>query len=147
MSRNWEPLPAAGVDDGTILFDGVCVLCSRWVRFVIERDPTALFRFVPIQSPYGKMLADRFGIDAEVPETNIVVVNGVAYFKADAAVAVLAQLPGWSWASALRLVPRQLRNWMYDRVARNRYTLFGRTDTCLLPTPDVARRFQNERPV
>lgn len=147
MPRNWDPLPAAGVDNGTILFDGVCVLCSWWVRFVIERDPAALFRFVPIQSTYGKALADRFGIDPDAPETNVVVVDGIAHFKADAAIAVLMKLPGWSWTSAARLVPRPARNWLYDRVARNRYRLFGRTDTCLVPTPDLARRFQFERPI
>jgi len=146
VSQKWEPLPAAGVDDGTILFDGVCVLCSGWVQFVIERDPTGLFRFVPIQSPYGRMLAQKFGIDAEAPETNVVVVDGMAYFKADAALAVLTKLPGWSWAGISRITPRSVRNWLYDRVARNRYTLFGRTDTCLMPTPDLARRFRNERP-
>ena len=106
MPRKWDPLPAVGVADGTILFDGVCVLCSWWVRFVIERDRTARFRFVPIQSPYGGMLADRFGIDIDAPETNVVVVDGIAHFKADAAIAVLVQLPGWPWTSALRLVPR-----------------------------------------
>jgi predicted DCC family thiol-disulfide oxidoreductase YuxK len=147
VNREWYPLPAAGVDDGTILFDGICVLCSWWVRFLIERDPAARFRFVPIQSPYGGMLASQFGINVEAPETNVVVVDGMAHFKADAAIAVLTQLPGWSWASALRLLPRPVRNWLYDRVARNRYRLFGRTDACLMPTPDIARRFLFDGPV
>jgi len=147
VTREWYPLPAAGVDDGTILFDGICVLCSWWVRFVIKRDPAARFRFVPIQSPYGGMLADRFGINADAPETNVIVADGIAHFKADAAIAVLTELPGWSWSSVLRLVPRPHRNWLYDRFARNRYRLFGRTDTCLVPTPDVARRFLFDGPV
>jgi predicted DCC family thiol-disulfide oxidoreductase YuxK len=121
------------------------MLCSSWVRFIIERDPSGQFRFVPIQSQYGAMLAQRFGIDTEAPETNVVVGDGTAHFKADAAIAVLTQLPGWSWTAIFRLIPRLVRNWLYDRVARNRYRLFGRTDTCLVPTPDVARRFVSER--
>jgi predicted DCC family thiol-disulfide oxidoreductase YuxK len=56
-------------------------------------------------------------------------------------------LPGWSWVGVVRVVPRPARNWVYDRVARNRYRLFGRTDACLVPTPDVARRFLFERPI
>ena len=147
MPRKWEPLPAAGIDDGTVLFDGVCVLCSWWVRFVIERDRDARFRFVPIQSPYGRTLAERFAIDADTPETNVVIVEGIVHFKSDAAIAVLTQLPGGSWTRSLRLVPRAIRNWLYDRLARNRYRLFGRTDTCLMPTSDVARRFRYDRSV
>jgi len=147
LFRKWYPQPAGIVDNDTILFDGVCVLCSSWVQFIIERDHPGRFRFVPVQSPYGKILADRFGIDAEAPDSNVVVADGIAHFKADAAIAVLTQLPGWSWTVVFRLVPRAVRNWLYDRVARNRYRLFGRTHTCLVPTPDVACRFLSERPL
>ena len=69
--------------DGLVLFDGVCVLCSGWVRFLLERDSDAIFRFTPIQSPYGRALAQRLGIDPETPQTNAVIIGGRAYFKAD----------------------------------------------------------------
>jgi predicted DCC family thiol-disulfide oxidoreductase YuxK len=78
------------------------VLCSRWVAFVIAHDPEARYRFVPIQTPRGRQLAERFHIDAENPETNVII---------------------------------------YDRLAQNRYRLFGRHASCLVPTPDVASRF------
>jgi predicted DCC family thiol-disulfide oxidoreductase YuxK len=146
--RQWKPTSAADVDDRTILFDGVCVLCSWSVRFVIERDPTAQFRFVPIQSSYGRELATRFGIDVEIPETNAAIVDGIAYFKSDTALAVLSRLSRWSWVRLFFPFPRIMRDWIYDRVARNRYRLFGRTDACLVPTADVTRRFmfQRQRP-
>jgi predicted DCC family thiol-disulfide oxidoreductase YuxK len=146
--REWKSTPAADVDDRTILIDGVCVLCSWWVRFVIERDPTAQFRFVPIQSSCGRDLATRFGIDIENPESNAAVVDGIAYFKSDAALAVLSRLPRWSWVRLFRPLARMIRDWIYDRVARNRYRLFGRTDACLVPTPDITRHFmfQRQRP-
>jgi predicted DCC family thiol-disulfide oxidoreductase YuxK len=116
-------------------------LCSGWVRFVIERDKAVRFRFVPIQSPYGSELATRFGISAENPETNAVVLQGRAWFKSDAAITVLSNLPRLGWVRLLRVVPRPLRDWGYDLIARNRYRWFGRTETCLVPTPELLRRF------
>lgn len=141
MRNPWQPQLLDGVADGLILFDGVCVFCSRWVRFVIERDAGARFRFTSVQSKYGARLAARLGIAIEDPETNAVVLGGRAYFKSDAAIAVVSRLPGWSWARVFTLVPRRVRDWCYDRIARNRYRLFGRTETCLVPTPDLAGRF------
>jgi predicted DCC family thiol-disulfide oxidoreductase YuxK len=111
------------------------------VQFVIARDPAARFRFVAIQTPLGQDLAARFGIDPDNPQTNVVVTNGQAYFKFDSVLAVLAELRGWQWARVAGAVPRRLRDFIYDRVARNRYRVFGRRDTCLVPTPDVKRRF------
>jgi predicted DCC family thiol-disulfide oxidoreductase YuxK len=141
VRNRWLPQPLDGIADGLILFDGVCVFCSRWVRFVIERDRAARFRFAPMQSRYGTALAGRLGISVENPETNAVVLGGHAYFKSDAAIAVVSRLPGWGWARGGALVPRPVRDWLYDRIARNRYRLFGRTATCLIPTPETAGRF------
>jgi predicted DCC family thiol-disulfide oxidoreductase YuxK len=139
--KSWRPQSADGVPDRVILIDGVCVLCSRGALFVIARDPQATFRFVTVQEPYGRKLAERFGIDPERPETNAVILRGRAYFKSDAVIEALACLPGSSWVRPLRWVPRGLRHAVYDFIARNRYRWFGRTDQCLLPTPDLARHF------
>ena len=94
-------------DDDVILYDGVCVLCSRWVRFIAARDKAARFRFTPIQSAYGTRLAQAFGIDPDDPDTNAVVHGGVAFFKSDAALTVLSHLPGWGWTRALFAVVRR----------------------------------------
>lgn len=139
------PVAVADVPDSLILFDGVYVLCSRWVRFVAQRD-AGRFRFTAVQSPYGHGLATRLGISTDAPETNAVVLGGVAYFKSDAALAVLATLPGWSLMRAGRMAPRGLRDGLYDRIARNRYRLFGRTDACMIPPPDLARRVLHDAP-
>ena len=122
----------AGPDDGVILYDGICILCSRWVRFVAARDVGQRFRFTPIQSAYGRQLAETFGIDPESPDTNAVVLDGHALFKSDAALAVIASLPHWRWARLFGLVPRSLRDAVYDRVDRNRYRLFGTYTACYL---------------
>ena len=145
MQQSWKPKAIDGVGDGLVLFDGVCVLCSGWVRFLLERDHAEFFRFTPIQSPYGRALAQRLGIDAEMPETNAVIVGGRAYFKADSAMQALARLPRWRWVRIFSVLPRPVRDWCYDRVARNRYQLFGKTESCMVPRPELMRRFVFEQ--
>jgi predicted DCC family thiol-disulfide oxidoreductase YuxK len=145
MRRDWKPRATDACPDGTVLFDGVCVLCSWWVRFVIERDPQAQFLFLAIQSRRGHALAGALGIQPDVPETNVVVIGACAFFKSDAAIRILERLPGLSWTRWLAFVPRPLRDWVYDRVARNRYGVFGKSETCLLMTPEIARHFVIDR--
>lgn len=127
-------------DDDVILYDGVCVFCSRWIRFVAARDTDRRFRFTAIQSPYGTRLAQAFGIDPGDPDTNAVVHGGVAHFKSDGVLTVLSNLPGWRWTRALFAVPKPLRDAVYDLVARNRYRIFGKFDACLVPDADMRAR-------
>ena len=133
MMTNWP-------DDDVILYDGVCVFCSRWVQFVIARDTAKRFRFTPIQSPYGTRLAQAFGIDPGDPDTNAVIHGGRAHLKSDAALTVLSNLPGWSWTRALFAVPKPLRNAVYGVVARNRYRIFGKFESCFVPDAELRRR-------
>ncbi len=137
MKKSWQSKDAHDLPNGLILFDGVCVLCSRSARFVLQHDRDHWFRFTPIQSPYGRALAQRLGISFEAPETNAVVTRGRAHFKAESAIEVLRRLPRRSWARVFSLVPRTLRDFIYDGVARNRYRLFGRTESCMVPTPET----------
>lgn len=141
----WDAVAAPGIAD-LILFDGDCVLCSGAAHFVHKRDPAQRFKFVAIQSDYGRALAMRFGIDADKPETNVAVVDHVAHFKADSALAVLAALPGWRWTRITHIVPRPLRNWLYDRIARNRYALFGRREQCWAGDPALKARILERAP-
>ena len=127
-------------DDDVILYDGVCVFCSRWVRFVAARDKARRFRFTAIQSDYGARLAQAFGIDPKDPDTNAVIHSGVAYFKSDAALAVLSALPGWRGVRVLRSVPKPLRDALYNLVARNRYRIFGKYEKCFVPDASLRER-------
>ena len=127
-------------EDDVILYDGVCGLCSRWIRFVATRDVKRRFRFTAIQSPYGTRLAQAFGIDPQDPDSNAVIHGGVARFKSDAALTVLSLLPRWRWVRLLRLVPKPLRDAAYDLVARNRYRIFGRYEECLIGDAEFRKR-------
>ncbi len=139
--RDWHPQKAADLPEGLILFDGVCVLCVGAVKFIIPRDREGRYRFASIQSEFGRVLALRFGIDAEAPQSNVVIRDGMAWFKGDSALRVLRDLPGSGWTRVFWLVPRPMRNIFYDFVARNRYRFFGRRETCFVPTPELRSRF------
>jgi predicted DCC family thiol-disulfide oxidoreductase YuxK len=139
-ARRWQPRHVADVADGTILFDGVCILCSFWVQYVIKHDSAARFRFLAIQSEAGRTLAQNLSINPDHPETNVVVIAGTAYFKSDAAIEVMTRLSTTSGLGFLRFIPARLRDIVYDGVARNRYRLFGRRTSCWIPSEDMRQR-------
>ena len=141
----WDAVAAPDIED-LIVFDGDCVLCSGLAHFVHERDVAQRFKFVAIQSDYGRALAARFGIDADNPATTAAVVDGVAYFKGAAALAVLEKLPRSGWTPIARALPRVVRDWLYDRIARNRYAIFGRRERCWAGDPALAARILERGP-
>jgi predicted DCC family thiol-disulfide oxidoreductase YuxK len=121
-----------------VLFDGVCNLCNGAVRFIIARDPAACFRFASLQSGVGRRLLK----DDGPPETIVLLEEGKMYSKSTAALRIARglRLP-WPLLYAFIVVPRPLRDFVYDWVARHRYRWFGKLDTCLLPTPALRNRF------
>lgn len=123
--------------DPVIVFDGVCVLCSRFARFVAMRDK-GRFRFVAAQSRLGQALMRYYNLEPDAFETNLLVEAGRASGKLDAVTGILTHLgPGWRFAANLmRRLPIPLADWIYDRVACNRYALFGRHDACVRPGPE-----------
>jgi predicted DCC family thiol-disulfide oxidoreductase YuxK len=143
MMAQQEPvLAAAAKSRPVILFDGVCHLCSGWVQFAIARDPAANLCFAPIQSVHGQDFLRRRGLPLDRFETFYLIDGGVVLEKSTAVLRMLGYL-NWPWPllKVVWIVPRPLRDWLYDRVARNRYRWFGRRETCLVPTPEIARRF------
>jgi predicted DCC family thiol-disulfide oxidoreductase YuxK len=129
-------------DKALIVFDGVCVLCSGFARFVLKRDRRFTFRLATAQSPLGQALYRHYGLATDDFETNLVLAEGRAYAKLDTVAIAGARLGGpWRLLLALRAIPRPLADWLYDRVARNRYRLFGRTEACMMPPPQWRDRF------
>jgi predicted DCC family thiol-disulfide oxidoreductase YuxK len=139
---NGTILPPPAVEGPLILFDGVCVMCSGFVAFVIKRDPQARFRFVAAQTPLGQSLLSRLGLSTSDFESSILIEDGRAWFKSGAFFAILRHLPWpWPWLTILRFLPLALTDCVYNAIADNRYRLFGKRDSCLMPTPDIRRRF------
>jgi len=134
--------PAFADDKPVIVFDGQCVFCSGWARFVLAADRRARYRLLPAQSPLGEALYRHLGLDPKAYETNILIEDGVAYFKADGSIRMAMGLGfPWSLAVVLRALPKAWREALYDLVARNRYRLFGRSDVCYAPKPEYRGRF------
>lgn len=123
-----------------ILYDGDCVLCSNWFRFVAQRDAKQKFLFTAIQSPYGRALAIRYGIDPDHPQSNAVLIDGTVNLKSDSAIAAISALPGYAWVQMFRLVPKAVRDPLYSTIARNRYKWFGKNETCWLGGAKYADR-------
>ena len=129
-------------DKDAIVFDGVCVLCNRSMRFVLWADRNRRFHLITAQSPLGQSIYRELGLESENFDTFVVITDGQTHTKLDGILAILSAI-GWPWraAAVLKLLPRSIRDWLYDRIARNRYAVFGRRDTCMIPGPDVRARF------
>jgi predicted DCC family thiol-disulfide oxidoreductase YuxK len=140
--RSDPRVPPFPDDRALLIFDGVCVLCSATARFILKRDHARRFRFATAQSKLGQALFRHYGLDAQAFETNLLLVEGRAYCKLDSVVVAGTQLGGvWRALALLRVLPRSVADWLYDRVARNRYCLFGRTEHCMMPPPEWRDRF------
>jgi predicted DCC family thiol-disulfide oxidoreductase YuxK len=133
-----EPYPEALI----VLFDGVCNLCNGAVAFVIRNDPKRRFRFAALQSPVGQALLERHGLPTETLNSFVLIEGEHAFTKSTAALRAARRL-GYLWplAFVFILVPRPLRDFCYDLVARNRYRMFGKRESCMMPTPDLNARF------
>lgn len=124
------------------LYDGVCVLCSGGVRYTLRHERDHAIRFVAIQSNEGRALAQAHGIDPDEPDSFLFIEGGRALPKSDGVLALARHLNGPARLLLLgRALPKAWRDWLYDRVARNRYQLFGRKVSCEMPAPATRHRF------
>lgn len=141
MSTDKLP-PNIGVSDKVILFDGVCKLCNAWSNFIIKHDRHRVFKLCSVQSKEGKQILLHFGLPSETYETMLYVEGNQSFQKSEAFFQIITQL-GYPWkiVCIFKVIPKPLRDWMYDRIALNRYSLFGKYDYCTLPSPDHEARF------
>ncbi|MEQ1746525.1 MAG: thiol-disulfide oxidoreductase DCC family protein [Saprospiraceae bacterium] len=125
-----------------LLFDGVCNLCNASVQWVLKRDRRGLFRFAALQSEAGKQLLARSGLNDAQFDSVVLLIDGQALTRSDAAFGILRMLGApWSWLAVLCWLPKSWRDAIYEWVARNRYRWFGRQEKCLLPKPEWRQRF------
>ena len=129
-------------DKIVVLFDGVCNLCNGAVQFIIKRDALSKFLFASLQSDFGKSQLLRFGLDPLKLHSIIVLENDKMYERSDAALTIASHLPfPWPLLRVFYILPRFFRDWVYDLIAKNRYRMFGKKDTCMIPTPEMKARF------
>jgi predicted DCC family thiol-disulfide oxidoreductase YuxK len=127
----------------TILFDGVCNFCNTSINFIIDRDSKSIFQFAALQSEVGQELLIKHHLKTTDFDTVILINDeNKIYQKSDAALEIARNLDGfWKMFYIFKILPSFLRNPIYDLVARNRYRIFGRTDACRIPTPELKARF------
>lgn len=129
-------------DPEVIVFDGVCVLCSRSVQFILARDPRKRYRFAAMQSASGRMLLRDHGLDPDDPVSLLLFDGARPWTDSEAVLRIATRLGGaWRLAALARVVPRAARDFLYRHLARRRYRWFGKRDSCLLPSPETADRF------
>ena len=140
MTEISDDLPV--ITGNLIVFDGVCVLCNSFVQFVLRHDRQQEFKFLTAQSARGEALYEQLGLKHGDYDTNLVFIDGKLFEKLDAFLAAMQQL-GWPWRVVfpLKYLPLPLKDWLYNRVARNRYRLFGRYDACIVPDVRIKSRF------
>jgi predicted DCC family thiol-disulfide oxidoreductase YuxK len=127
-----------------LLFDGECNVCDRTVRFVAPRDPKGRIAFAALQSPTGRRLLERAGLVPHRMDTVVLLEGDAVHLRSSAVLRVVRKLSGgWPLLYALWIIPRPLRDWLYDAFAARRYDWFGRREECLLSSPELASRFLN----
>ncbi len=125
-----------------ILFDGLCNLCNGSVQFIINRDAKKQFRFASLQSSFGNHQLHKFGLATNQLYSIILIKEGRYLQKSNAALEIARNLDGlWPAIYLFKIVPRFLRDWAYDCIAKNRYSWFGKKDSCMIPTPELKSRF------
>ena len=125
-----------------ILFDGVCNLCNGAVQFIIKRDKTSKFLFASLQSDFGQSQLQKFGLDPSELHSIIALDNGKFFERSDAALTIASGLAQpWPMLGVFRILPRFFRDWIYDLISKNRYKMFGKRESCMIPTPELKERF------
>lgn len=128
-----------------IVFDGVCVLCTAWLRFVLKNDRRGDFMFATVQSPAGQQLLANHGLDPDDPASFLVVVDGKSYNESGGMIRVVSDFGGaWRMIKLLYVVPGPIRDWFYRFVARHRYRLFGKRESCIVPNREIRARFVDD---
>lgn len=125
--------------DKILYFDGVCNLCNALVRFIIKRDHRLKIKFSPLQS----VEADKVMKSKNFSDDSVVYYTGNQYYiKSSAILKLLGDLGGvWRIFSILKIIPVRIRDYIYDMIAKNRYRIFGRSDTCMIPSEETRERF------
>ena len=129
-------------DAPVILFDGVCNFCNYWMNFAIKRDKYNQLRFAPLQGEAAKQLLPKYHLNPTSLSSVIFIDKGKAYTQSSAALRICKYLNGgWKLFYGLIIIPKFIRDFFYNIIARNRYKWFGKKESCMVPTPELRERF------
>ncbi len=124
------------------MFDGVCNFCDASINFVLEQDRKGVFRYASLQSDSGQEILKSLGLPTDEFSSFVYVEDGDYYTRSSAALKVLRKLGGgWALLYAFIIVPKFIRDGVYNLIAKNRYKWFGKKDACMIPAPEVRERF------
>jgi len=124
-----------------VLFDGECNFCDHSVQFIINRDKEAIFKFTSLQSDVGQEITRKYQVPEHI-DSIILVKDDKCYFKSAAALRICKHLSGgWKLFSVLSIIPKPIRDYFYDILAKNRYKWFGKKESCMIPLPEIRDRF------
>ncbi len=125
-----------------LLFDGLCNLCNGSVNFILKRDKGGKFKFASLQSEIGIELTKKYNIDLTIVDSIILIKNEKVFIKSDAVLEILKDMPiGWRLLRIGIILPKVIRDYLYDIIAKHRYRIFGKKDECPIPPKDVQDRF------
>lgn len=125
-----------------ILFDGVCNFCNKTVNIIIKHDRTDKFRFAPLQSVYSQDMLFKFGLSQQALSSVILIEEGQLFTKSDAVIKIAHQLSGWPQLFFYtKWIPKVIRNFFYDVLAKYRYRLFGKKTSCMVPSKKMQDKF------
>jgi predicted DCC family thiol-disulfide oxidoreductase YuxK len=125
-----------------ILFDGVCNFCNYWVNFAIKRDRKKKLRFTSLQGETAKQLLPKYNINSTSLSSVIFIDKGIGFTQSSAAIRICKHLDGgWKLFYGFMIIPKFIRDFFYNVIARNRYRWFGKKETCMIPTPELRERF------
>jgi predicted DCC family thiol-disulfide oxidoreductase YuxK len=130
------------VENAIILFDGVCNFCNQWVNLVIQYDRKGRFQFASLQSEVAKSILTKHAVDT-IDQDSVVLIEGdQVYTRSAAILRILRHMDGWwKWLYLFVIIPRPLRDLGYRWFAKNRYRFFGKREECMIPTPEMRKRF------
>ena len=130
------------LNNNILIFDGLCNLCSGSANFIIKRDKRAKYKFASLQSEVGIKLCIQHNIDTTKIDSIVLIKDDAVYIKGAAVLEILKDMPiGWRLLRVGVILPKEIRDWLYDFVAKHRYKIFGKKDECPLPVEDVKDRY------
>ncbi|HEV7329507.1 MAG TPA: thiol-disulfide oxidoreductase DCC family protein [Flavisolibacter sp.] len=129
-------------DHPIVLFDGECNFCNGVVNFLLKQDKKKVLRFAAMQSAAGEKLLQQYGFPKHYLKSFVLIDNGKAYKKSTAGLRLYGKLPWyWGWTQIFWVVPKPIRDIVYEAISDNRYNLFGKRNACIIPTPEMRSRF------